>query len=155
MALFKKDSSISSIFKKKNTFQRFFDRNRQIIEYTFVSIICTLLFYLIFYIVDKITNGNYLLANFLSYTISFSLLYYLDIKVFDSFLISKRKRAKRFFNFLLVRLIGFPIDSLLLSFLIRNFSMTNMEAKILGSLIMFIYNYYTNKIFVFEKNKLL
>lgn len=155
MALFKKDNSITSIFKKRNKFQRVFDKNRQIIEYTFVSVVCTLLFYLIFYIVDKITNGNYLLANFLSYTISFSLLYYLDIKVFDSFLISKRKRAKRFFNFLLVRIIGFPIDSLLLSFLIRYFSMTNMEAKVLGSLIMFIYNYYTNKIFVFEKNKLL
>lgn len=155
MALFKKDNNILDIFKKKNKFQRVFDKNRQIIEYTFVSVVCTLLFYLIFYIVDKITNGNYLLANFLSYTISFSLLYYLDIKVFDSFLISKRKRAKRFFNFLLVRIIGFPIDSLLLSFLIRYFSMTNMEAKVLGSLIMFIYNYYTNKIFVFEKNKLL
>lgn len=155
MALFKKDNNILDIFKKKNKFQRVFDKNRQIIEYTFVSVVCTLLFYLIFYIVDKITNGNYLLANFLSYTISFSLLYYLDIKVFDSFLISKRKRAKRFFNFLLVRIIGFPIDSLLLFFLIRYFSMTNMEAKVLGSLIMFIYNYYTNKIFVFEKNKLL
>ena len=30
-----------------------------------------------------------------------------------------------------------------------------MAAKVLGSLIMFMYNYITNKLFVFKKNKLI
>lgn len=58
-------------------------------------------------------------------------------------------------SFIIVRVIGFPLDSLVLSVLINKFHIANMAAKVLGSLIMFMYNYITNKLFVFKKNKLI
>lgn len=143
------------IFRKKSKLEKFYNKNEEFIKYCLVSTICTGILYLVFYIVDLITKGNYLLANFLSYTISFTILFILDQRVFKSRPIRKRDKLKQLTAFIIVRIIGFPLDSLVLSILINKFGIGNMAAKVLGSLIMFMYNYVTNKIFVFKKNKLI
>ena len=79
----------------------------------------------------------------------------LDRKVFDSKPKTRKKRIAQVTTFIIVRVIGFPLDSLVLTMLIKYFKIGNLSAKIIGSFIMFIYNYTTNKLFVFKKNKLL
>lgn len=139
------------LFKKKSKLEKFYCKNKEFIDYNIVSFICTIILYVVFYLVNIITKGNYLMANFFSYTISFTVLYILDKEVFKIKPKRKKDRAKMFTAFIIVRIIGFPLDSLVLHILIANFSMGNMLAKVIGSLIMFIYNYLTNKLFVFNK----
>ena len=151
----RKKRSIFWYFKKKSKLEKFYYKNEEFILYSLVSIFCTILLYLLFYIVDKITNGNYILANFISYLLSFSLLFVLNQKLFKSRPLTKKGRFNQLMTFVVIRVVGFPIDSAVLSLLINYSNMNNMVAKIIVSLIMFIYNYITNKLFVFKKNKLL
>ena len=139
------------LFRKKSKLEKFYLKNKQFIDYNIVSLFCTGILYLVFFIVDLITHGNYLVANFFSYTISFTVLYVLDRRVFKSRPKRKRDKFVQLTSFIIVRIIGFPLDSLVLSILINNFYLGNMLAKVVGSLIMFIYNYLTNKLFVFNK----
>ena len=156
MSIFKKEKKIfKRIFKRKTKLEKFYYKNEEFIKYCLISLACTGILYLVFFIVDLITDGNYLLANFLSYTISFTVLFFWDQKLFKSRPLRKSRRLAQVTSFIIIRVIGFPIDSLVLSVLINKFNMGNMSAKILGSLIMFMYNYITNKLFVFRKNKLL
>lgn len=151
----RKRRSIFWYFKKKSKLEKFYYKNEEFILYSLVSIFCTILLYLLFYIVDKITNGNYILANFISYLLSFSLLFVLNQKLFKSRPLTRRGRINQLMTFIVVRVVGFPIDSAILSLFINYSNMNNLVAKIIVSLIMFIYNYITNKLFVFKKNKLL
>ncbi len=157
MKLFKnkKKNIFGNIFRKKTKLEKFYIKNEEFIKYCLVSFFCTIILYVLFFIVDLITNGNYLLANFVSYTISFTVLFILDQKIFKSNPKSKRKKLFQILSFVIIRVIGFPLDSLVLSFLIKEFKIGNMTAKVLASFIMFMYNYITNKLFVFKKNKLL
>ena len=142
------------LFRRKSKLERFYYKNREFIDYNIVSFICTIVLYVVFFIVDSITKGNYLVANFFSYTISFTLLYILDREVFDAKPKSKRRKAAQVSSFIIVRVIGFPLDSLVLALLIKYVHLGNLTAKIIGSFIMFIYNYTTNKLFVFKKNNI-
>lgn len=157
MNLFKrKDKGIfSKIFRRKTKLEKLYYKNEEFIKYCFVSLICTGILYLVFFLVDLITKGNYLLANFLSYTISFIILFIWDQRIFKSKPRRKKDKIAQITSFIIIRVVGFPLDSLVLHILIKNFDMSNMVAKVLGSLIMFMYNYVTNKIFVFKKNKLI
>lgn len=157
MSIFKKKNQniFSKMFRKKSKLEKLYYKNEEFIKYCLVSAICTGILYLVFFIVDFISNGNYLLANFLSYTISFAVLFIWDQRIFKSKPRRKKDKLTQVTAFIIVRVIGFPIDSLVLSFLIKRFSIGNMVAKILASFIMFMYNYVTNKLFVFKKNKLI
>lgn len=141
------------LFRRKTKLEKFYYDNEEFIKYCGVSLLCTLVLYLVFFIVDLVTKGNYLIANFFSYSISFALLFYLNQKVFKSKPKRRRDKFSQLTIFIIIRIIGFPLDSLVLSVLITKFNMGNMMAKIVGSLIMFIYNYITNKLFVFKKQK--
>lgn len=153
--MFKKSKKRFSFFRRRSKLEKFYDKNKEFIRYCLISFICTIILYVVFFIVDLITKGNYLIANFFSYTISFTALFFMNRKAFDAKPVRKRDKAKQLTSFVIVRIIGFPLDSLVLSILINNFSMGNMVAKIVGSLIMFIYNYITNKLFVFNKDRFL
>lgn len=157
MSIFKKKNQniFSKMFRKKSKLEKLYYKNEEFIKYCLVSAICTGILYFVFFIVDFISKGNYLLANFLSYTISFAVLFVWDQKLFKSKPKRKKDKLAQVTAFIIVRVIGFPIDSLVLSFLIKRFSIGNMTAKILASFIMFMYNYVTNKLFVFKKNKLI
>lgn len=156
MKLFRKKEEkniLKKIFRKKSPLEKFYDKNKLFIKYCLISLMCTGILYLIFYIVDKLTNGNYFLANFLSYSISFAILFLMNQRLFKARPLRRKARIKQLSSFIIVRVIGFPIDSFILHTLISNFNMDNMAAKVIGSFIMFIYNYLTNKLFIFDKNR--
>ena len=146
----KNKNVLTRIFRKKSKLEKFYLKNEEFIKYSFVSTVCTGILFLVFFLVDLVTKGDYLLANFLSYTISFTVLFVWDRKVFKSKPKRRRDKLAQLTSFIIIRVIGFPLDSLVLSVHIAN-----MAAKVLGSLIMFMYNYITNKLFVFKKNKLI
>ena len=79
MSIFKNGKNIfKRIFKKKSKLEKFYYKNEEFIKYCLVSLVCTGILYLVFFIVDLITNGNYLVANLFSYVIYFSVLYVSD-----------------------------------------------------------------------------
>lgn len=151
----RKRNRFLNLFRKKSKIEKFYLRNEEFIKYSLVSLICTLILYILFFITEIITKGNYIISNFISYTISFTILYIWDKKIFKSKLVRKKDRINQAIIFIIIRIIGFPVDSFILHLLISKFKMNNMTAKVFASLIMFIYNYITNKLFVFKKNKLL
>lgn len=149
--MFKKKNK--GLFKRKSKLKKFYCKNEIFIKYCFVSFVCTCILYLVFYLVNLITKGNYLLANFLSYAISFTVLFFWNRKVFNYKPIRRKDRLEQTISFVIIRAIGFPLDSFILFLLIKEFNIGNMTAKVLASLIMFMYNYITNKLFVYKERK--
>lgn len=149
--MFKKKNK--GLFKRKRKLEKFYCKNEIFIKYCFVSFVCTCILYLVFYLVNLITKGNYLLANFLSYAISFTVLFFWNRKVFNYKPIRRKDRLEQTISFVIIRAIGFPLDSFILFLLIKEFNIGNMTAKVLASLIMFMYNYITNKLFVYKERK--
>lgn len=149
--MFKKKNK--GLFKRKSKLEKFYYKNETFIKYCFVSFVCTCILYLVFYLVNLITKGNYLLANFLSYAISFTVLFFWNRKVFNYKPIRRKDRLEQTISFVIIRVIGFPLDSFILFLLIKEFNISNMTAKVLASLIMFMYNYITNKLFVYKERK--
>lgn len=146
----KKKKSIFYYFKKRSKLNKFYDDNEEFILYCLVSVICTLVLFIVFYLVNLLTKGNYMLANFISYVSSFTLLYVLDERVFKSRPSKKKHRYRQMIIFIVIRTIGFPIDSYVLYLLINKCHIRHLLAKVVGSLIMFVYNYICNKLFVFN-----
>ena len=53
--MFKKKKSFFDLFKKKSKLEKFYLKNREFIDYCLVSLVCTGILYLVFFIVDLIT----------------------------------------------------------------------------------------------------
>lgn len=134
-----------------NNIINIYNKNKKFIKYCSISIICTIILYLIYFFITKINTKAYILANFIAYLVSFSLLFYLNQKLFNSIPTNKRNKITQILDFIIFRLIGFLIDSTILVILIEQVSISNFWSKIISSLLTFIYNYYTNKRFVFKK----
>ncbi len=139
------------LFRKKNKFEKFYDKNEEFIKYTFVSTVCTGILYALYFFITWITKGRYLVANTIAYSISFIVLFIWDQRLFNSRPKRKKDRFYQLFFFILFRVIGFIIDSSILILLIERCNLDSGVAKIISSLITFMFNYITNKLFVFKK----
>ncbi len=126
--------------------KRLYYNNKKFIHSSFISIICTCIRFTIYFLVLWITTGKYILANFISYIISFTILFYCNQKLFKSKPNTKKEEIKQLLSFVLFRVIGFVIDSMLLAIFIEILYFSNLISRILSSLITFIYNYKVNKI---------
>ena len=69
-----------------------YNKNKEFIRYCSISIICTIILYLIYFFITKINPKAYILANFIAYLVSFSLLFYLNQKLFNSIPTNKRNK---------------------------------------------------------------
>lgn len=126
-------------------------KNKKFIRYCSISIFCTIILYTIYFIITKINKDAYIIANFIAYIVSFSILFYLNQKLFKSIPKDKKTKITQILDFIIFRLVGFLIDSAFLIIFIEKIEMTNFASKIISSLLTFIYNYYTNKKYVFKK----
>ena len=53
MSIFKKEKNIfKRIFKKRSKLEKFYDKNEEFIKYCFVSLVCTGILYLVFFIIN-------------------------------------------------------------------------------------------------------
>ncbi len=127
-------------------------KNEKFIKYCMISFFSTILMFSLFFIINLITNGLYIVANVIAYTTSFTVLFILDRKLFNAVPKRKRDKAKQLSNFIIFRGIGLIIDSILLTIFIEYFKIPHFISKIMSSSMTFMYNYMTNKLFVF-KNK--
>lgn len=128
-----------------------YKNNKKFLRYCSISIVCTIILYLIYFIITKINPKAYIVANFIAYLFSFSILFYLNQRLFSSMPKDKRSKITQILDFVIFRVVGFLIDSTLLILFIEEVGMGNFWSKIISSLLTFIYNYYTNKRYVFKK----
>lgn len=128
-----------------------YKNNKKFLRYCSISIVCTIILYLIYFIITKINPKAYIVANFIAYLFSFSLLFYLNQRLFSSVPKDKRGKITQILDFIIFRVVGFLIDSTLLILFIEEVVMGNFWSKIISSLLTFIYNYYTNRRYVFKK----
>lgn len=144
------------LFRKKSALETFYSKNEKVIDYTVASIVCTIILYFIYFTVTWASGGHYVIANLLAYIVSFSLLYIWDQEIFWAKPKRKKDRIKQLNRFIIFRFIGFGIDSGLLILFIEIFLIPNAFAKIMASMMVFVYNYYVNKLFVFtDRNSVL
>lgn len=130
-----------------------YKKNKEFIRYCTISVICTIVLYLIYFTITKINKEAYILANFIAYIVSFTILFILNKKLFNSVPKTKKDYITQVLDFIIFRLFGFLIDSTLLIIFIEKIGISNVLSKIISSLLTFIYNYYTNKKYIFKKYK--
>lgn len=124
-----------------------------LIIYSFVSFVCTGILYFLYILINWMTNGRYIIANLIAYTVSFAILFVWDQKLFDSKPSKAKDEICQLFIFVLFRVIGFIIDSSILILLIEKLKLNNLISKIISSMATFSFNYITNKKYVFNQNK--
>jgi putative flippase GtrA len=140
------------LFSRKMTLkQKFKDEDFQFVFYVLISNFSSVVFFLLYVLFTYVlTNGNYILANTVAYTVSFTVLYLLDRNLFKAKTRSKKKFLLQATSFIVLRVIGFPLDTGLLYVLVEKVGLGKLMGKLVGSLIMFFFNYLTNKLFVFS-----
>lgn len=130
--------------------KKLYEKNKNFIKYSIVSLFCTVILYFLYFLITWLRNGKYIIANLIAYIVSFSVLFILDQKLFNSKLDNKKDFMKQLSAFVIFRVIGFVIDSSLLVLFIEKIGLINAIAKISSSLITFLFNYIVNKLFVFR-----
>lgn len=130
--------------------KKLYEKNKNFIKYSIVSLFCTGILYFLYFLITWLTNGKYIIANLIAYIVSFSVLFILDQKLFNSKPDNKKDFMKQLSAFVIFRVIGFVIDSSLLVLFIEKIGLINAIAKISSSLITFLFNYIVNKLFVFR-----
>ena len=123
-------------------------KNKLFIHYCIISFM-----YLVYFIVNYINNNLYILANFLGYIVSFTILFILDQKLFKSKPKDKKLFLKQILLFVFIRAMGFLLESLILVILIEKIGLSNLIAKLFSSTFIFFYNYTANKNYVFINEK--
>ena len=133
-----------------NLIKRRVNKQDEFIKYTLISLFCTLIFFVIYVSLNYFTDGKYLIANGFAYFISFSIQFLLNQRLFKA---KPDKHHMHFIQgiaFISVRLLGFPCDQFLLFIFVDKVHLSYLIGKLFDSLIMFIYNYLTNKFIVFK-----
>lgn len=134
----------------KNELIKLYRYNKIFIHYCCISFFCTIIMWILYISINFMTGGLYLVANVISYVVSFTILFLLDRRLFRAKPIKKIEKIKQANNFIIFRGIGLIIDSLLLTMFIEIFGIPNIISKVFSSSITFSYNYVTNKLFVFK-----
>ena len=135
--------------------KKIYKKNKKLVYSGIISFICTCIRFAIYFFILWLTAGKYLLANLISYIISFAILFYCNQRLFESKPEKKKEKMKQLITFLLFRVVGFIIDSALLVLFIEVIKLTNIIARISSALITFVYNYTVNRLFVFkDRNKI-
>ena len=130
--------------------KKLYEKNKNFIKYSIVSLFCTVILYFLYFLITWLRNGKYIIANLIAYIVSFSVLFIINKKLFNSKLDNKKDFMKQLSAFVIFRVIGFVIDSSLLVLFIEKIGLINAIAKISSSLITFLFNYIVNKLFVFR-----
>jgi|SRR6185369_902970 len=121
----------------------------QLLRYTFVGGISTILDTAVFMVSTVFLNAHYLVAQTFGFLAGISLNYFLSISfIFES----KRSRLTEITLFLITGLIGLILSYILLWFFIDILSITtyeNLLAKLLTIVIVLGWNFTSRKLFIF------
>lgn len=119
---------------------------KQIVKFSIVGIIATLIDYGLLYICTDYLKIYYLISSIISFIVSVIINYILSIKwVFD---VKKKQTFKEFVIFIFLSIIGLLINQFILYFCTDIVNIYYMLSKLISTLIVMIYNFVTRKIFV-------
>ena len=119
---------------------------KQIVRFSIVGIIATLIDYGLLYFCTDYLKIYYLISSIISFIVSVIINYILSIKwVFD---VKKKQTFKEFIIFIFLSIIGLLINQFILYFCTDIVNIYYMLSKLIATLIVMIYNFVTRKIFV-------
>lgn len=118
----------------------------QIIKFSVVGIIATLIDIIGLYILKEFFIGNVLLAAGISYCVSLMVNYLLSMRfVFEG---RDDKKAKEFAVFVILSLVGLGLNQLIMWLGSEKLGIYYMAVKLFATLIVLLYNFITRKIFI-------
>ena len=119
---------------------------KQIVRFSIVGIIATLIDYGLLYFCTDYLKIYYLISSIISFIVSVIINYILSIKwVFD---VKKKQTFKEFVIFIFLSIIGLLINQFILYFCTDIVNIYYMLSKLIATLIVMIYNFVTRKIFI-------
>ena len=120
---------------------------KQIIKFTIVGGIATVIDFICLYIFKEFLNLNIILSNTLSFTISVIYNYIASIKwVFD---VNENKNNKiQFILFIILSVIGLLINNVILYLLTDRLNIYYLISKVIATLFVMIFNFVTRKMFL-------
>ena len=113
-----------------NRIRSIYTKNKKFVHSSIISLICTGIRFIIYFLVLWITNGRYIFANLISYVISFTILFFANQKLFDSKPNRKKDEAKQLSLFITYRIFGFFIDLALSNKLFPTPNLLNLPSTI-------------------------
>ncbi|MBO4488755.1 MAG: GtrA family protein [Bacteroidales bacterium] len=127
---------------------KLYSQHRNFILYGLIGGICTLVDFLVFYLLQK-AGVHYLLDNVISYhcgiICSFFMNRHYNFKIKD-------KTATRFISFYLISLLGLVVCEMLLWLFVDGFNLNNLLSKLLATILVGIAQFICVKHFTFKKS---
>ena len=118
----------------------------QILKFGLVGGTAFVIDYVLLYFCTEFLHIHYLISSIISFTVSVIFNYILSIKwIFD---VKKKQDVKDFVIFIILRVIGLGINSLIMYVMVEKFGVYYMLSKIVSTAVVMVYNFITRKIFV-------
>lgn len=119
---------------------------KQIIRFSIVGVIATIIDYIILYGLTEYLNINYLISSTISFSISLIVNYILSIKwVFNT---KRKQNIKEVLIFAILSIIGLLINEIILYLGVHLLNIYYMLCKVVATIIVMIYNFISRKIFI-------
>lgn len=118
----------------------------QIIKFSIVGVIATIIDYILLYLLTEFLDINYLISSTISFSVSLIVNYLLSIKwVFN---VRIKQTFKEVFTFVFLSIIGLIINEVILYLGVHLLNIYYMVCKIGATIVVMIYNFISRKIFI-------
>lgn len=127
---------------------------RELLAYGIIGVSTTLLNFLLYYVMTRVLNIDYMVANVMAYLIALIYAFFTNkYIVFVSKSVSKAVIFHETISFFGMRLIAGILDSFLMYIGVDVLTINDSLTKIVVTLLIIIINYFVSKYMVFTKNK--
>ncbi|MCL0329713.1 GtrA family protein [Apilactobacillus xinyiensis] len=128
--------------------------NKQVISYLFWGVMTTLINIVVFMLLQKLTSWNYNINNSIAWIASVIFAYVTNRKwVFHSKSSSINEYLKEFISFSFGRFASFIMEEIILWVFITALGLNAGIAKVVGQVVVIVFNYFWSKLAVFKNKK--
>ncbi|WP_220728679.1 GtrA family protein [Apilactobacillus xinyiensis] len=128
--------------------------NKQVISYLFWGVMTTLINIVVFMLLQKLTSWNYNINNSIAWIASVVFAYVTNRKwVFHSKSSSINEYLKEFISFSFGRFASFIMEEIILWVFITALGLNAGIAKVVGQVVVIVFNYFWSKLAVFKNKK--
>lgn len=123
---------------------------KQGLKFCVVGIICTIIDFAVLILLREVFGVNYLIANIVAFTVSVIVNYILSMR----YVFRGKKdlsKVKEFIIFVILSAIGLGLNEFLMWLCVSNFGMNYILGKVIATGIVMVYNFFSKKIFLEEK----
>ena len=123
---------------------------QQALRFCVVGIICTIIDFAVLILLREVFGVNYLIANIAAFTVSVIVNYILSMRyVFQGK--KDSSKVKEFIIFVILSAIGLGLNEFLMWLCVSTFGMNYILGKVIATGIVMVYNFFSKKIFLEEK----